>query len=263
MEFIKPYVELYEEPSTVQGMYDSIATVARVCTNSQSRGNSKEFVDRLIAMKHLSPLEHGKVYLVFSSNLPRAFQGSPFVSVKYDSHCFYVTTNYRFLHENHLEYFLDSSFEQTSHHEVLVTLKIGCAIEVYKDLTRHRCMSPMVESTRFCNYSKGKFGSSVKFSLPCWLKEEDESFCKNSLETIEAIYLEATKRGWSAEKASYFLPQGTYATMYLTGTECAWKSLMNKRYYQTTGPVRPDVLEVTTQMFNILSEQYQWNPRMS
>ena len=37
-----------------------------------------------------------------------------------------------------------------------VTIRMCCDVGVYKDLTRHRHASFSIESTRYCNYSKGK-----------------------------------------------------------------------------------------------------------
>ena len=36
-------------------------------------------------------------------------------------------------------------------------------------MTRHRAFSFMQESTRYCNYSKDKFGNELTFIIPQWI----------------------------------------------------------------------------------------------
>ena len=149
--------------------------------------------------------------------------------------------------------------EPTDLHFPRICIKSVTCIEVYKDLTRHRSHSPMIESTRFCNYFKEKFSQSVGFTLPCWLgyksgkPEEEKSWVEEKLSVIEEIYFESQEKwGWDAQRASYFLPQGTKATMYLTAFPHDWEWFMKLRYEQFTGPVRPDVLELSTMFKSIL-----------
>lgn len=47
---------------------------------------------------------------------------------------------------------------------------------VLKDLSRHRHCSFAVESTRYCNYSKGKFGNELTFIKPCNIDENSEIY---------------------------------------------------------------------------------------
>ena len=72
---------------------------------------------------------------------------------------------------------------------------------------------------------------------------------------MEQIYFEAQEKwGWDAQRASYFLPQGTKATVYLTAFVPDWEHFMDLRFKQVTGPVRPDVLELSTIFDKILRE---------
>lgn len=44
---------------------------------------------------------------------------------------------------------------------------------VLREFTRHRVFSFAVESTRYCNYSKGKFNNEITYIIPPWLPTED------------------------------------------------------------------------------------------
>lgn len=48
-----------------------------------------------------------------------------------------------------------------------ITIHSVCDLGAYKDITRHRLASFSIESTRYCNYAKGKFGSELTMIEPC------------------------------------------------------------------------------------------------
>ena len=52
-----------------------------------------------------------------------------------------------------------------------ITIHMVTNLSCYKDITRHRLASFSIESTRFCNYSKGKYGSELTILNPSiWQK---------------------------------------------------------------------------------------------
>ena len=52
-----------------------------------------------------------------------------------------------------------------------ITYRVVCDRGVLAEWTRHRIASYSVESTRYCNYNKGKFGSELTFIYPYWHKD--------------------------------------------------------------------------------------------
>lgn len=52
-----------------------------------------------------------------------------------------------------------------------ITYRVVCDRGVLAEWTRHRIASYSVESTRYCNYNKGKFGSELTFIYPYWYKD--------------------------------------------------------------------------------------------
>lgn len=271
MHFITPSAELITQQPGIIGMKKLCEMVGRVCTHSENRITEDSYIKFLDIQKshhHMSPFEAGTVYLIITiskdKGLVKFFKDNIFSFT-----CLYpgedrafVTTNYRVIVENDLELIMERYWsEPTDLHIPRICIKSETCIEVYKDLTRHRSHSPMIESTRFCNYIKEKFSKSVGFTLPCWLgyksgKPEDEKlWVEEKLSVLEQIYFEAQEKwGWDAQRASYFLPQGTKATMYLTAFPQDWEWLLKLRYEEFTGPVRPDVLELATKFKTILEE---------
>lgn len=52
-----------------------------------------------------------------------------------------------------------------------ITYRVIADRGVLAEWTRHRIASYSVESTRYCNYTKDKFGSELTFIYPFWYKE--------------------------------------------------------------------------------------------
>src|SRR6056297_2634318 len=64
---------------------------------------------------------------------------------------------------------------QSGHMSVIehmnVTVRIICDRGVSHELVRHRLASYSQESTRYCNYSQGRFGGQCTFVIPPWYPE--------------------------------------------------------------------------------------------
>lgn len=78
----------------------------------------------------------------------------------------YITTNARVLIENNWLEDLQYMCEPTKYHAKRISVKFTTSIGITRELIRHRVFSFMNESTRYCNYSKGKFGSELTFVIP-------------------------------------------------------------------------------------------------
>ena len=97
----------------------------------------------------------------------------------------------------------------------------------------------------FCNYIKEKFGSSISFAFPIWLKDEEELEFEEDLRFIESIYFKWLKRGWQPQQAAYFLIQGTKAEIIMTGFVSDYKHFFDLRSeIAKTGKPHPTVVEL-------------------
>lgn len=235
MELIEPRFEIIEQGYlTLQSMYEHVERCARVCYRSEGiihPGSAKPFVEGLIRSGHLSTLEHATVYLI----IPEINEVSLFYMRNKFSKCtsyegkYYVTTNLRVLCENGRESDLQFVSLPTCYHSRRITVRFNSDIHFYKDITRHRLMSYCIESTRYCNYLKEKFGMSIKFTIPCWLEDGDREEFEKDLHTIESIYFKWLDRGWKTEEAAYFLIQGTSADIIMTGFVEDWFHVFSLR----------------------------------
>lgn len=277
MQIIKPSFEIIEQSSGLDGIYKHIELAGRTCYKSLDKiteNSAKDFVDRMIKSGHGAMLEHGTVYLKVLLNtdlvVGDAYGENNSVSAYnrylYNKHSkvnwrtgledifttstvepgyAYITTNLRVLVENGWLDDLKYLCEPTEYHEKRITVKFVSDIHFYKDTTRHRVFSWAIESTRFCNYIKERFGSSVSFITPIWLKSEEQEEFENDLKTIEDIYFKWINKGWQAQQAAYFLIQGTKAEIIMTGFVHDYEHFFDLRSeLAKTGKPHPTVVEL-------------------
>lgn len=195
MKLIKPSFEIWEQPSGLEGVYKQIERAGRVCYKSEDKiteDSAKSFVDRMIKSGHGAMLEHGTVcmkrYSIKDDNLEWAYKYNlnPYTRVSYGTgshrvgkvlyNTIYVITNLRVLVEGNCLGDLKYLCEPTEYHEKRITVKFICDRGVSHEFVRHRVFSFAQESTRYCNYSKDKFGNEITFIIPNWLNLSESSY---------------------------------------------------------------------------------------
>lgn len=226
MKLIKPSFEIWEQPSGLEGVYKQIERVGRVCYKSEDKiteDSAKPFVDRMIKSGHGAMLEHGTVYLAMPMEtiLPIEANGwgkytkNPYskgfrVCEVDGQRRVAVATNLRVLVENNWLDDLKYICEPTEYHERRVTVHFVCDRGVSHEFVRHRVMSFAQESTRYCNYSKDKFGNELTFIIPCWLDiPEGRAYFHDGINyrvgaTMENPFGESVNfKAWVNKKSNY------------------------------------------------------------
>lgn len=224
MKLIKPYFEIWEQPAGLEGVYKQIEKVGRVCYKSEDKiteDSAKPFVDRMIKSGHGAMLEHGTVYLKFETVKSAIHPLDKYYHNKYSKVCteegltkqtkiVFVTTNLRVLIENDWKDDLQYLCEPTEYHERRVTVHFVCDRGVSHEFVRHRVMSFAQESTRYCNYSKDKFGNELTFIIPCWLDiPEGRAYFHDGINyrvgaTMENPFGESVNfKAWVNKKSNY------------------------------------------------------------
>ena len=175
MKLIKSNFEILEQEPGLDGIYKAIERAGRTCYRSQDKiteDSAKKFVDMCISRGHTAVLEQSTVYLQIPYNRLQVtwiwdkYEYNPYSKVIHNSGrktIAYVTTNYRVLYENGWLDDLKYLCEPTEYHAKRVTVKFICDRGVSHELVRHRVFSFAQESTRYCNYSKDKFGNELTF----------------------------------------------------------------------------------------------------
>ena len=285
MRIVKPNFEIWEQSAGLEGVYKQIEKVGRVCYKSEDKiteDSAKPFVDRMIKSGHGAMLEHGTVYLKITykdTNFTTLcmFYGKNKYSVlnhSEDNKIYYITTNYRVLVENNHLSDLKYLCEPSEFHEKRITVHFVCDRGVSHEFVRHRVMSFAQESTRYCNYSKDKFGNELTFIIPCWmdipggsinLGNYDKTSARyedgnvhiidtkppyigvdfiRSLCEAESNYLSIVRNGWKPQEARAVLPNSLKTELVMTGFVSDWNHFFGLRAIRTTGAPHPQAKEL-------------------
>ena len=136
-----------------------------------------------------------------------------------------------------------TKFEVSKH--LYTTFKFICDRGVSHELVRHRLASFAQESTRYCNYSKDKFGKEITCIKPefydsIWSAEE-KSVYENSLRQSEANYFMLLDSGKSPQQARGVLPTDLKTEVIMTANDAEWNHFFSLRADGVTGTPHPNM----------------------
>lgn len=284
MKLVKPSFEILEQGPGLEGIYEAIERAGRTCYKSERKEGTtaKDFVDRMISSKHYAMLEHGTVYLKAKEVIDLDTLGdmitSPLDHYKHNKYSLFVrsscevlvTTNLRVLVENEWLDDLQYLCEPTEFHEKRVCVKFITDRGVSHEFVRHRVLSFAQESTRYCNYSKDRFGGEITFTIPSWMSGAPEGrieWCGkdpmivingerlNYLSLTESTgaydallawaeseyrYVCLLNNGLTAQQARQVLPNALKTELVMTGFISDWRHFFDLRAIGTTGKPHPD-----------------------
>ena len=185
MKILEPRYEILSQGEGMDGVYKQIELCGRTCYASSmkiDKDSAKPFVERMVGSNHLAMCEHGTIYLhvayeegffVPESLLVKHYRENKYSKVMQIGSDYYITTNYRVIVENNWFEDLDYICEPTEWHEKRITVRFTTQIAVSREANRHRVDSVAEQSTRYCNYSKDKFGGEIAINKPKWVSEDD------------------------------------------------------------------------------------------
>lgn len=242
---------------TIEDIYKDIERAARVSYKSEDKiteDSAEKMVQRLINMKHYSPLEFGTVYLEFDDDdKVQKYINNPYSRVS-GGCC--VTTNYRVIVENHWQQDLKYLVEPTEFHIRRITAHMITNRAVSHELVRHRSLSFMQESQRYCNYSKGKFNNELTFIYPVSMYSETISLHNDSYTDFfiaaEEKYMELIDKGWKPQEARIVLPNATKTELYTCGFEDDWDHFFDLRDKDTVDPQTHGLVTQLHLQYNVL-----------
>lgn len=124
-----------------------------------------------------------------------------------------------------------------------ITIKFVCDRGVSHEIVRHRLASYCQESTRYCNYSKGKFGGEITVVRPVYLDPDTcayrawESACK----AAEKAYFELLDWGCSPQEARAVLPNSLKTEVVMTANLREWQHFFRLRCSSAAHPQMREV----------------------
>ncbi len=124
-----------------------------------------------------------------------------------------------------------------------ITVRIICDRGVSHEIVRHRLASYTQESTRYCNYTKGKFGSEITVIEPCFWSQDDEKYrvWKQTIELIEAGYNKLIELGATPQEARSVLPNSLKTEIVMTMNLREWRHFFTLR---TSPAAHPQMREI-------------------
>jgi thymidylate synthase (FAD) len=262
MRLIRPSFEILEQKPGLDGLLQHIERCGRTCYKSEDKiteESAPKFVDMLVKRGHTAMVEHGTVYLTLDmSSRNKYFK---YCTNKYSNAIStgeaeagtwvgYVTTNYRVLLQEGWLSDLEYITEPTKH-ICRITVKFVCDRGVSHEFVRHRVFSFAQESTRYCNYSKDKFGKECTFIIPEWcdlspgtysyddsigtwtngssLTNLNDKLLLSALGHAEYYYDILLKGKWIAQQARAVLPNSLKTELIMTGTIAQWEGFFKLR----------------------------------
>lgn len=135
-----------------------------------------------------------------------------------------------------------------------ITVRIICDRGVTHEIVRHRLASYTQESTRYCDYSNGKFGNELTVIKPCFWKEEDEKYIiwKKTIEIIEKSYKELIEKGASPQEARSILPNSLKTEIVMTMNLREWRHFFILR---TAKSAHPQMREIALPLLQEMKKQ--------
>ena len=112
-----------------------------------------------------------------------------------------------------------------------VTAVVICDRGVTHEIVRHRIASYCQESTRYCNYSKGKFGNEITVvQPPFWDENSPEAQVWHaSCAQAEAAYFELLGMGRTPQEARDVLPNSLKTQIAITMNIREWRHFFRLR----------------------------------
>jgi len=142
---------------------------------------------------------------------------------------------------------IDNGHEAMLEHSSL-SVRFICSRGVSHEIVRHRLFSFAQESTRYCNYSKGKFGGECTFIVPPdmpWSVDTEDYvnsnnsikiYWFNSLVSAEDDYTNLIEMGWKPEQARDVLPNALKTEIVVTGNYREWRHFFKLRCDEKAHP---------------------------
>ena len=164
-----------------------------------------------------------------------------------ESHRYQILTREEFKKDVENIYGNNPDYKNTIISKHLVhTVVFTCDRGITHEFVRHRPASFAQESTRYCNYSKDKFGKEITVIEPCFFEPNSLKYkiWKDACEYAEKSYFELLDNNCTPQEARDVLPTSVKTELVLTATEYEWQHIINLRLHGTTGAPHPQIKEV-------------------
>lgn len=267
MKLIKQSFEILEQKDfSLIGIKKFIERCGRVCYKSEDKitdDSYEKFVNMLEKRDHARPLEFGTVHLKIDSGVlfekflqdlvDCELYNPTWIKYKKLPEYTYITTNYRHYLQiiKKCPYIAEYFTEQDNcYYPSRYTVHMILSRGIMDEFRTHVSLSHLAESTRYCNYSKDKFGNELTFIQPDWLSDDHTINYKGKTECHPYIailhweelnYLTLINNGWTPQQAREVLPLGIKSELISCGFEDAWSNFFYRRCAKDAHPMAREI----------------------
>lgn len=240
MKIVEPKVEIITEQNPLK----RIELACRTCYKSEYRiteTSAMPFVQRLIARKHMTPLEHARIQVPFEEMeilncenpvFPYGFEDRTLMG--FDKDAWSINLRDYLAIGGDIQRVADGEFPMADDY---MTARFTCDIGMSRELLRHRVFSACERSTRYV-----RLDGDIEFVLPLPFDGYDsmnneifetwELSCKRSEESYQwLIYY-----GASPQEARNVLPLSLKTELVMTGLNRDWQTLIEMRSDKAAHP---------------------------
>ena len=140
-------------------------------------------------------------------------------------------------HQRFLKHIISRHHESVIEH-FSVSVKLITDRAIANELVRHRLASFSQESTRYCCYSKDKFGHEISVIKPIVLQEDSEAYKTwlKAVQDIEQSYFKMLDEGATPEIARAVLPCCLKTEIVISANLREWKHIFSMRCSEAAHP---------------------------
>lgn len=137
---------------------------------------------------------------------------------------------------------LRSGHESVIEHEK-ISVRVVCDRGVTHEIVRHRIASYSQESTRYCNYTKDKFGNQITVIKPLFWDENSDEYkiWYESMQVVEQVYNKLIEKGAKPQEARTVLPNSLKTEIVMTMNLREWRHFFRLR---TSMKAHPQMREI-------------------
>lgn len=207
MKIVRPKVEEWIPKDNIS----HVARCARVCYALKTGRNDELLCNDLKESNHLSMFRHDSYYYIMSKFIAAAkhimdnFKKCPYIEFEVYKDKLYVATNGQFLIDHPAtatilnEYKIDREYfaeTEIGHGLMRYTFNIITQISTSRELNRVSPNNIAEQSTRYCNYSRGRFEGECAICQPHWFDCMQEEVAYYKFEDGKCHYIKVDNGEW-------------------------------------------------------------------
>lgn len=207
MKIVRPKVELW----TPEDNISHVARCARVCYSLRTGRDDGQLYDDLIKSNHLSMLRHESHYYIIpitdgiTKLIMDCYEECPYIEFELYKNKLYVATNGQFLFERPsigtvlYEYEVDREYfaeTETGIKLMRYTFNVITQVSTSRELNRVSPNNIAEQSTRYCNYSRGRFEGECAICQPHWFDFMQEEVAYYKFEDSKCHYIKVDDGEW-------------------------------------------------------------------